>query len=143
MSILTEVILQGWPSNKIQVPLQLAPYFMLRDEFSLYGRLVFKGEKVVMPESLRQTFKETLHSSYLGSESMLRRARECIYMLGMSSEIRNITELCNACQTFGTTQQKETIKANDAETPWEYVEVDLFTWNGKMYLIKVYHYSNW
>ena len=53
MSTLKEVILQGWSSNKTQVPIQLAPYFTFRDELSLYDGLVFKGEKVVMPEPLR------------------------------------------------------------------------------------------
>ena len=127
MSTLKEVILQGWSSNKTKVPVQIASYFTFKDELSFYDGLVFKGEKVVMPESLRQTFKEDLHSSYLGSESMLRRARECIYFLGMSSDIRNITESCDACQTFGRAQQIETLKTNDTETPWEKVVIDLFS----------------
>ena len=53
MSILKEVILQGWPSNKTQAPVKLVPYFTFRAQFSVYDGLVIKGEKVVVPESLR------------------------------------------------------------------------------------------
>ena len=69
MSILKEVILQGWPVNKSQVPVQVAPYFTFRDELTVHDGLVFKGERVVVPVSLRQSFKERLHSTHLGSES--------------------------------------------------------------------------
>ena len=137
MSILKEVILQGWPVNKSKVPVQVAPYFTFRDELTVHDGLVFKGERVVVPVSLRQNFKERLHSSHLGSESMLRRARECIYWPGMSADIRNITDSCDACQTFGRAQQKESLRAHDAEAPWKKVAVDLFTSNGRTYLITV------
>ncbi len=117
MSILKEVILQGWPVNKNLVPVQVVPYFTFRDELTVHDGLVFRGERLVVQESLRRSFKERLHSSHLGSERMLRRARECIYWPGMSADIRNITGSCDACQTFGRAQQKGKLGTNDAESP--------------------------
>ena len=74
---------------------------------------------------------------------MLRRARECIFWPGMSSDIRNITASCDACRTFARAQQKESLKISYVETPWEKVAVALFSWNGKAYLITFDYYSNW
>ena len=50
---------------------------------------------------------------------MLRRARERIFWPGMSSNIRNITESCDAYQTFGRARQKESLKISYVETPRE------------------------
>lgn len=38
--------------------------------------LVFRGEKVIIPITLRKDMSETLHASQLGVEGPLRRTRE-------------------------------------------------------------------
>lgn len=40
---LKEVIQNGWPEEKQELPAVLAPYFSFRDEMSIYDGLVFKG----------------------------------------------------------------------------------------------------
>jgi hypothetical protein len=141
MTNLKAVILQGWPDSKQEVPAQVTPYFSYRDELTLHNGLIFKGERVIVPETIRIPIKEQLHSSHLGGESMLRRARECVFWPGMSSEIRHLTSSCEACQTFCTAQQKEPLMPIEASYPWEKVGVDLFTWDKKDYLLTIDYYS--
>lgn len=61
----------------------------MRDELTVQDGLVFKGNFVVIPKSLRADMKLKIHSSHLGIEVCLRRARECIYWPGMSAEMKH------------------------------------------------------
>ncbi len=79
MCQLIDVIQWGWPEDKKDVPSELMPYFHAREEFTVQDGLIFKGERVVIPVSLRPEIRNALHSSHLGIESCLRRARESVF----------------------------------------------------------------
>ena len=77
-----------------------------------------------------------LHSSHLGVEGCLRRARECVYWPGMSEQIKTYVAKCDTCQ------QKETLHPHDVQdTPWAKVGMDLFVFENKDYLVTVDYYS--
>ena len=78
LELLIDVIANGWPEEKSELPIKVMPYFSFRDELSTLDGLVFCGEHVVVPTNLRQTMKERVHSSHIGIEGCLRRACECI-----------------------------------------------------------------
>jgi hypothetical protein len=111
---LERVILQGWPEDKKSLPPQVLPYFSMRDElYTVEHGLIFRGERVVIPTGLRQLMKRKIHSSHMGTESSLRRARECIFWPGMSAEIPQLLEACETCQKFSGGQTKETLKYHE------------------------------
>ena len=58
---------------------EIRPYYHARDELATQHGLVYQGERLVMPQSLRLDLMKRLHSAHLGVESVLARARECIY----------------------------------------------------------------
>ena len=115
----------------------------MRDELTIEHDLIFKGERVVIPMTLRPLMKQKIHSSHMGVESCLRGARDCIYWPGMSSEIRQLVEACETRQKFNIGQSKETLKSHEIPSrPWEKIGVDLFTYNNKEFLIIFDYYSN-
>ncbi|KAK3744055.1 hypothetical protein QZH41_000989 [Actinostola sp. cb2023] len=79
LQVLSAVILQGWPEAKADVPSQATTYFSIRDELTVQDSIILRGDRVIIPSSLRQSLKEKIHSSHMGIESCLRRARECVY----------------------------------------------------------------
>ena len=52
MQQLCATIRSGWPIRKSEVPECLHPYFSIRDELTVQGDLVFKGQQFVVPASL-------------------------------------------------------------------------------------------
>ena len=40
----------GWQEDRSKLPPQLTPYYDVRDELGVYDRLVFKGERLVVPQ---------------------------------------------------------------------------------------------
>ena len=143
LQLLKVVIQQGWPDEKDFLPSQTLPYFNVRDELSLSDGLVFRGERIVIPSSLRKEMIKTVHNSHLCVESSLRRARECLFWPGMSAEIKQFVSKCDACRSYETKNQKETLMPHDLPNrPWEKTGADLLEYDGKDYLITVDYLSN-
>lgn len=112
-----------------------------QDELSFQDGIVFRGDRAVIPDALRADFTHRIHSSHLGVEGCLRRARECVYWLGMNEEIKTISK-CDICRTVDPKQQRETLHPHDmASRPWAKVGTDLFSFHSKDYL-SVDYYSN-
>ena len=84
---LKTVIRHGWLLRKEDVPVKVRDYFPFRDELTMQNGLIFKGERLVIPTSLREEMTEKLHSSHIGIQGCLRRARETLY-LGDTSALR-------------------------------------------------------
>ena len=143
LQMLTATILEGWPTERALCMAQVTPYFNFRDELSVQDGLIFKGERLVIPASMRAELREALHEAHLGIESCLRRAREAIYWPGMNSDIRHFISSCDVCRTYETKQCKETLKPHDLPSrPWEKLGIDLFTVHGKDYLVTVDFFSD-
>ena len=138
------VISDGWPEEKINVPVELHPYFHIRDELIAQDGMVFKGERIVVPQTMRKEIREALHISHLGAESCLRRARQCVYWPGINADLKEYIGQCDVCNQYGQKQQKETLITHElTDRPWEKIAIDLFECDGKDYLIVADYFSNW
>ena len=69
MQILMEIIRNGWPEDRDNVPYSILPYFEYRDELSISDGIIVKGEAILIPKSLRTDMKTRLHSAHLGYDS--------------------------------------------------------------------------
>ena len=66
------VIMNGWPDEKQDLPAELIPYYSFRDEMSVQDGLIFKGQRVIVPFSMRPEMKTAIHSFYSGIDSCLK-----------------------------------------------------------------------
>ena len=94
MQKLISILRDSWPDNKNEVPSELKPYFDMRDTLSHQDGVILKGERIMIPKTLRDITKKRLHSAPLGYDSMMGRARDTIFWPPMSHEIRQVTEKC-------------------------------------------------
>ena len=96
--------------------------------------------RVVISIYLRQTLKERVHSSHLGIEGCLRRARECLYWPNMNADLKRI-HICmfDMPQSFDQSTARDTHDIPDR--PWATLGTDLFSISDTSYLIVVDYYS--
>ena len=138
------VILQGWPAERNAVPAQVTPYYGIRDELSVQDGLIFRSDRVVIPKALRGEMKMKIHSSHMGAESCLRRARECIFWPGMNAEVKEMIAACETCRKYEKSQPNQPLMPLEIPSrPWERIGVDLFTFDNKDFLITVDYFSNY
>ena len=50
-----------WPERRAEVNSQLQVYFPVREELSVQDGIVFKGERIIVPPSLRQCMMDKVH----------------------------------------------------------------------------------
>ena len=72
-----------------------------RDELTIQNGILIKGMKVVIPQALKHEMIKRTHSSHLGIEASLRKARDMIYWPGMNADIRDFIGQCSTCNELG------------------------------------------
>lgn len=143
LQMLSEIILKGWPKTKKDTPMEIRHYHSVQEELSVQDDIVFRGERVVIPDTLRSDITRRIHSTHLGVEGCLRRAREYVYWPGMTVQIKTAISKCDVCRSMDAKQQKETLHSHEVPSrPWAKVGTDLFSHNNRDYLLTVDYYSN-
>ena len=143
LTVVGGYIRQGWPDIKRDVLPIARPYFGFRDELVMEDGIVLKGTRLVIPSRMRQEILRQLHRSHMGIEATLRRIRDTVFWPGINGEMRDLISRCEACQSYKPAQQKETLQAHERPTqPWAKAAADLFTEEGRHYLITVDYCTN-
>ena len=140
---LKTVILHSWPLLKEDVSVKVRDYFPFRDELTMQNRLIFKGERLVVPTSLHEEMTEKLHSSHIGIQGCLGRARETLYWPGMNKKVEDYIAKRSTCNSYQSEQAKEPMISHHIPTrPWEKIGMDLFKLN-RDFFTTVDYYSNY
>ena len=143
MVTLQSVITSGWPENRSEIPQELRPYWNFRDELSTVRGIILKGEKVVIPHSLRKEMLNKIHTAHLGVVKSKQRAKDVLFWPGMGKNIENLISNCETCLQYQASNSKETMMSDEPPArPWESVSTDLFSLNGEDYLLIVDSYSH-
>ena len=111
---------------------------------SVQDGIILRGERVVIPSSMRYEMKQKVHAGHSGINSCLRRARELIYWPGISAEIRQYVESCDVCASYSHKQPEEPLHLHDVLLrPWQKVGTDIFTIEGRNYLVTVDYFNQY
>ena len=114
---LERMICSGWPEKKDDVEQSLRPFFNFRDELTVQHGVIYRGERVVVPLKLRKDMIQRIHSSHIGIEGCLRRARVSLYWPRMDAQVRDYIQSCETCLSTGSKQQKETMIPHEVKKP--------------------------
>ncbi|KAK3538868.1 hypothetical protein QTP86_018772 [Hemibagrus guttatus] len=137
-------IQDGWPEERRKCLMSVSEFWNHRNELSYLHGMIFKGDKIVIPTSLRPTMLSRIHASHLGIEKCKQRARDIMFWPGMGKEIENIISKCSICLTYRPSNTKESMISHKIpDRPWQIVATDLFTWNSEDYLVTVDYYSRY
>ena len=143
LQTLKTTVLVGWPEQKSQVPIPIREYWNYRDEISLHNGILFKRQCIIIPKTIRPEIIARSHSSHLGIESCLRKARDSVFWPGMSCEIKEAVLQCSVCAEFQTWNPKEHMQTSRVpDRPWSRVAIDMFTLHRKEYVVLVDYYSD-
>lgn len=139
---LKEVVYNGWPEYRKQCPQDLWEYWTFRCEIVLEDGLILKGNRLIIPKSLRQQVLEAIHSGHQGETKCILLARESIFWPGITNDIKNIVKNCDHCIKHQSAQPKLPIMQPELPTrPWEKLGSDIFEFKGRKYLMIIDYYS--
>ena len=129
-------ILQGWPSKQTDCIEQLRSYHTFKEEMSVVDGLAFKGQRLVVPETLREKVLAVLHRAHMGITKTIERARQTFFWVGISKDINRVCSTCDTCLRYASKQTKEPIgNVQDISEAWHSCATDLFEFKGCTYII--------
>lgn len=125
---------------------QFEPFLRRRTELSTHRDCILWGNRVVIPESLRDRVLQLLHSNHPGICAMKACARSYVWWPGLDTEIEEKVRGCNTCQQVRNMPPKDrTSQWESEDSPWSRLHVDIAgpCQGGKYFLIVVDSYSKW
>ena len=94
-------------------------------EFTLVNGIIFRGERIYIPSSLRTKVLEELHETHLGITKMKQLARRYVYWPNIDKEIEHIVKGCRNCAL--TRSNPPTAPVHPWDPPqenWDRVHID-------------------
>ena len=69
--------------------------------------VMMKGDRIVIPATLRSEMLARVHDSHLGIEKCRRRARDIMFWPQMNEQINEMISKCDICQEYQSSYSKE------------------------------------
>ncbi|UYV62758.1 K02A2.6-like [Cordylochernes scorpioides] len=142
-SQLAKYCLSGWPKNKREVDPALRGYWQFQEDLTYQNGLLLRGQRILIPKSLRKDILEKLHQGHFGINKCRSRAKESVWWLGISQEIERMVSSCTKCLKERKPKHEPLMPSEFPIRPWQKVGMDLFYLNGRWYLIVCDYYSRY
>ena len=142
MQALQNTIVQGWPETRSACEQSVPEYWNQREELSIEGGLIFRGQKIVIPKSLRAEMLKQVYKGLLGVSKTLERAKDNIFWPDMTKEIQDYVLHCEICLTHRDSNAKAPLMPHEVlQGPYQKLGSDIFSFEGKNYLLTSCYYS--
>jgi len=143
MIVLADLIENGMPESRTQMPDALRDFFQFRDDLSVTDGVILYKDRIVIPPLLRNEVLDALHAAHQGVTSMIARAESSVFWPGITPDITALRSGCNHCNRNAPSNPSAPPILTVPEYPFQCLCADYFTYQGHNYLVVVDRYSNW
>ena len=131
----------NWPSQSNEAT---DPYFRRRFELTCQNGCILWGQRVVIPNSLREQLLKELHEGHIGIVRMKSLARSYIWWPKLDADIARLAARCVECGATASMPQAFSYHPwQHPRAPWDRVHADFGEWRGTHFLVVVDAYSKW
>jgi transposase InsO family protein len=143
LAAVKQLIMEGWPEQRHQVPELVRSYWNYRDELSVIDGVIVKNlYKVVIPASRRPQMLKFIHEGHQGITKSKLYASSSVFWDTINKDITKMTTECPVCIRNSASQKAEPMKLHDVPTrEWLKLGLDVFEFDGKYFLIVVDYFS--
>lgn len=143
--------LSSWPDDSFALT-DLRPYFNVRDQLSLHNGILFQGEKIVVPEQLRDRIVQLGHETHQGISRTTTIIRDKYWWPRMSQEIKERIQHCTVCNSTDKTAKRAPAPLQPVEfpkQPWEKLGLDIVgpvehaPPSQRFFLVLIDYHSKW
>ena len=139
-SLLTKYSLSGWPEKNAVDP-AVKPYRERRGELTICDNLLLCGNRIVVPEALREETLTKIHQGHQGIQRCRLRAHVSVWWPGISEAISKMVERCPECTRDSKPNREPLTPTQLPDHPWQKLGSDLFVLNGNTYILVVDYFS--
>ncbi|XP_065204408.1 uncharacterized protein K02A2.6-like [Planococcus citri] len=134
----------GFPHYKSDLPQELHFAYNFQHELSEQNDVIFKDNRIFVPQTLREQYLSVVHNAHQGIQSCVRKARKSFYWPGMANDIKKYVSACETCcSTISAQPKTKMIHRQLPELPFSEVAVDFMHVGKDLYLVLVDIFSKY
>ena len=144
MHLLTELIEDGMPMTRSEMPVPIRQFHQYRHELSTTDGVAIYKDRIIIPPALRHAVLAALHAAHQGVSMMTARAETSIFWPGMTEDIAKVRNECEHCHRMAPSQPAAPPTRPILPVyPFQAICSDFFSYKGVHYVVVVDRYSNW
>ena len=116
------IITNRWHENPC-----VKPYQRIKNELSDNNGIILRGERIILPSSLKSKMLNLVHEGHLGIEKCKSLLRRKVYWPSMDTDIEKHVNDCTSCIANSKDPKPEPIKSSELpEQPWAEIAIDFY-----------------
>ena len=116
-------------------------YIPVKNELSVNNGILLRGNRLIIPSSLRPEIIEKLHSGHQGFTKCQQQAKDSVWWPGIKKDIEEKVSKCIVCSKHRLNHVEPLLPSPFPNRPWEKVGTDIFEWRNSSYLLVIDYYS--
>lgn len=148
---LCEQVSRPWPRRARDCQSEIQPFFTCREELTVCRDMILRGERLIVPESLRSRVLELAHEGHQGIVRCKQRLRQLYWWPGMDHDAEAAVKMCSICASVDKTALPRQTPLHPVPlpaAPWDKVGLDFIgpmeAPRGQRYaLVLVDYFSKW
>jgi hypothetical protein len=106
---------------------QFAPFRPIWSELSVAAGMLFRSERIVIPQGLVRDTLRLAHEGHMGIQNSKRYLRSCVWFPRMDAMVETVVRNCIPCQEVTPTPTKTPLTMTPLPPePWQLVAADIF-----------------
>ena len=100
---LCDQVSRSWPGRGRDCQVDVKPFFRCREELSVCRGMAMRGERLIVPESLRSRVLNLAHEGHHGIVRCKQRLRQLYWWPGMDRDAEAAEKTCSICASVDKT----------------------------------------
>ena len=106
ISTIMRFVRDGWPQGRAildseeyseNIGVAVKKYEKIKDSLLISEGCLFYGTRLVIPQRLRNSVLQILHTGHFGIQRMKMLARSAVYWPGIDRDLENMANMCSSC----------------------------------------------
>ena len=116
----------GFPCGKKNLLRDLHEFWPHKKMLSIESRLITCGNRIIVPKEIRPEMLQYVHEGHQGKERCLLRARNTVFWLKMTYDVKQLVEKCIIYQGHGKSQPIISTTQELPPFPWHTLATDIW-----------------
>lgn len=96
----------------------------IRNDLSMYGELILRGDRIVIPMQLRDNVVKLAHAGHQGSTSMKAQLRAKVWFPGLDKLVDETVQHCKPCKMTALPDKPNPMTRRIPTEPWQDLAID-------------------
>ena len=105
LALLKHIVTKGCSEWIREVPKEVQPYWMFREELTVENGLILKATRIIIPKVIRSRLLNELHTGHPGIMKCIELAKQTMYWPRINCDIEQFLATCQLCLKYAASNK--------------------------------------